>query len=94
MIKDMISIFPTVNIPFICSNIPAAPAYGVYVSQLIQYSSACSSYQDFLDKGFLLTRKYLTKGFYWLNWRHHFENVTITTMTVLTVTEHLCSTCR
>jgi hypothetical protein len=25
----MISIFP-LNIPFICSNIPAAPAYGVY----------------------------------------------------------------
>jgi hypothetical protein len=24
-----------VNFPFICSNIPAAPAYGVYISQLI-----------------------------------------------------------
>jgi hypothetical protein len=30
-----------VNFPFICSNIPAAPAYGVYISQLIQYSRAC-----------------------------------------------------
>jgi hypothetical protein len=28
MTKEMISIFPT--FPFICSNIPAAPAYGVY----------------------------------------------------------------
>ena len=27
--------FPIVNIPFICSNIPAALAYGVYISQLI-----------------------------------------------------------
>jgi hypothetical protein len=27
--------FPIVNFPFICSNIPAAPAYGVYISQLI-----------------------------------------------------------
>ena len=26
-----------VNFPFICSNIPAAPAYGVYISQLIRY---------------------------------------------------------
>jgi hypothetical protein len=42
--------FPIVNFPFICSNIPAAPAYGVYISQLIRYSRACGSYQDFLDK--------------------------------------------
>jgi hypothetical protein len=27
--------FSIVNFPFICSNIPAAPAYGVYISQLI-----------------------------------------------------------
>ena len=35
---------PIVNFPFICSNIPAAPAYGVYISQLIRYSRACGSY--------------------------------------------------
>jgi hypothetical protein len=29
--------FPIVNFPFIGSNIPAAPAYGVYISQLIRY---------------------------------------------------------
>jgi hypothetical protein len=52
-----------VNFPFICSNIPAAPAYGVYVSQLIRYSRACGSYQDFLDRGLLLTRKLLNQGF-------------------------------
>jgi hypothetical protein len=28
-------IFPIVNFPFICSNIPAATTYGVYISQLI-----------------------------------------------------------
>jgi hypothetical protein len=28
--------FPIVNFPFICSNIPAALAYGVYISQLIK----------------------------------------------------------
>ena len=41
--------FPIVNFPFICSNIPAAPAYGVYISQMIQYSRACGSYQEFLE---------------------------------------------
>jgi hypothetical protein len=41
--------FPIVNFPFICSNIPAAPAYGVYISKLIRYSRARSSNHDFLD---------------------------------------------
>jgi hypothetical protein len=27
--------FPIVNFAFICSNIPAAPIYGVYISQLL-----------------------------------------------------------
>jgi hypothetical protein len=55
--------FPIVNFPFTCSNIPAAPAYGVYISQLIRYSRASGSYQDFLDRGLLLTRKLLNQGF-------------------------------
>jgi hypothetical protein len=55
--------FPIVNFPFICSNIPAAPVYGVYISQLIRYSRGCDSYQDFLGKGLLLTRKLLNQGF-------------------------------
>ena len=44
-------------------SIPAAPAYGVYISQLIRYSRACGSYQDFLNRGLLLTRKLLNQGF-------------------------------
>jgi hypothetical protein len=55
--------FPIVNFPFICSNISAASAYGVYISQLIRYSRACGSYQDFLDRELLLTRKLLNQGF-------------------------------
>ena len=55
--------FPIVNFPFIKSNIPAAPAYGVYISQFIRYSRACDSYQDFLDGGLLLTMKLMNQGF-------------------------------
>jgi hypothetical protein len=51
--------FPIVNFPFICSNIPTVPAYGVYISQLIRYSRSCDSYQDVLDRGLLLTRNLL-----------------------------------
>ena len=36
--------FPILNFPFICSNIPAAPAYEVYISELIRYSRLCGSY--------------------------------------------------
>jgi hypothetical protein len=55
--------FPILNFPFICSNIPAAPAYGVYISQLIRYSRACGSYHNFFDRGLLLTRKLLNLGY-------------------------------
>jgi hypothetical protein len=54
---------PIVNFPFICSNIPAAPVYGVYISQLIRYSRACGSYHDFPDRGLQLKRKLLNQGF-------------------------------
>jgi hypothetical protein len=55
--------FPIVNFPFMCSNIPAALAYGVYISQLIRYTRACGSYQHFIDRGLLQTRKLLNQGF-------------------------------
>jgi hypothetical protein len=52
--------FLIVNFPFICSNIPAAPACGAYISQLIRYSRRdCGYHQDFLDRGLVLTRKVL-----------------------------------
>ena len=54
--------FPIVNFPFICSNIPAASAYGVYIFQLIRYSRTCGSYRDVHDRGLLLTRKLLNQG--------------------------------
>ena len=55
--------FPIVNFPFICSNIAAEPAYGVFISQLIPYSRTCGSYQDFLDRGLLITMKLQNQGF-------------------------------
>ena len=40
--------FHIVNFPFMSSNIPSAPAYVVYASQLIHYIRCCSNYSDFL----------------------------------------------
>ena len=55
--------FSIVNFPYLCSNIPSSPAYGVYVSQLIRYARACSAYDQFLNRGKLLTDKLLLQGF-------------------------------
>jgi hypothetical protein len=40
--------FSIVNFPYVCSNIPSSPAYGVNMSQLIRYTRACSTYNQFL----------------------------------------------
>ena len=55
--------FPIVNFPFffffffLSSNIPSALAYGVFISQLVRYARACYEYQDFVDRGKLLSNK-------------------------------------
>ena len=37
--------------------------YGVYVSQLIRYARTCSNYQDFMERGKVLTQKLLSQGY-------------------------------
>ena len=55
--------FAIVNIPFLYSNVPLSPAYGVYVSQLIRYARACHAYDDFLKRGQLLTKMLMMQGY-------------------------------
>jgi hypothetical protein len=55
--------FANVNFPFLCSNIPLSPAYGVYISQLIWYSRACSTYENFSKWGQLLTKMLMLQGY-------------------------------
>ena len=38
-------------------------AYGIYVSQSIRYARACSNYQDFMERGKVLTTKLLSQGY-------------------------------
>jgi hypothetical protein len=64
MTNEMISISPgIVNFPYLCSNIPISPAYVVYISQLIRYVIACSTYDEVLNQGSLLTNKLMLRGF-------------------------------
>lgn len=55
--------FDIVNFPFMCSNIPSGPAYGVYISQLIRYSRACLFYNDFLQRHIDLVKRLVSQGF-------------------------------
>ena len=55
--------FQIVNFPFLYGNIPSAPAYGVYISQLIRYTIACRKYTDFVYRAKLLTDKLLKQGY-------------------------------
>ena len=40
--------FHITNFPFLSSNIPSSPAYNDFISQLIRYARACSSYECFI----------------------------------------------
>ena len=46
-----------------CSNIPASPAYGLYISQLIRYARASSTYSDFLKRHLHLRNRLLDQGY-------------------------------
>ena len=49
--------------PFMSSNIPSAPAFGVYASQLVRYARCCSSYSDFLIRHRALVKRFLSQGY-------------------------------
>ena len=55
--------FHIVNFPFMSSNIPSAPAYSVYASQLIRFARCCSNYSEFLSRHRALVTKLLLQGF-------------------------------
>ena len=46
-----------------CSNIPASPAYGAYISQLIRYARPSSNYSDFLERHLHLRNRLLDQGY-------------------------------
>ena len=55
--------FLITNFPFLSSNIPSSPAYGVFISQLIRYARACSSYECFILRASRLSSKLLKQGY-------------------------------
>ena len=55
--------FHIINFPFLSSNIQSSPAYGVFISKLIRYTRACSSYECFILRARRLSSKLLKQGY-------------------------------
>ena len=55
--------FNIVNFPFLCSNIPSGPAYGVYISQLVRIGRICADYSSFALRHCKLTEQLVHQGF-------------------------------
>ena len=55
-------IFHVTNFPFLSSSIPSSPVYGFFISQLIRYAKACSSYECFILRAARLSSKLLGQG--------------------------------
>ena len=51
------------NFPFLSSIIPTSSDYGVFISQLVRYARACSSYECFIPRAVRLSCKLLGQGY-------------------------------
>ena len=56
-------LFRITNFPFLSSNIPGLPAYGVFISQLKRYARTCSSYECFILRVTRLSNKLREHGY-------------------------------
>ena len=55
--------FPIVNYPFLDGDVPLAPSYGVYISQLVRFARVCNNVNDFNERNLVITEKLLHQGF-------------------------------
>ena len=55
--------FPIVNFPFLDGDVPLAPSYGVYVSQLVRFACVCSDVIDFNERNQCITGNCCVRDF-------------------------------
>ena len=73
--------FHITHFPFLSGNISSSPAYGVFISQLIRYAWACSSYGCFILRARRLTStsKLLNQGYLMDAWNRHSRSFMVDT---------------
>ena len=64
--------FPIVNFPWLDGDVPRAPSYGIYISQLVRFARACSEVKDFHSRNIQLTEKLLSQGYRYHKLRKYF----------------------
>ena len=57
------SSFPISNFLFLDGDVPLAPFYGVYISQLVRFARVCSDVIDFNERNQCITGKLLSQAF-------------------------------
>ena len=67
--------FHIVNFPFLSSNIPSSPFYGIYISQLTRFARCCSHYDDFRHRHKLLVDRLFSQGYEVKHLRNSFKKV-------------------
>ena len=55
--------FHIFNFPFLSSNIPSGPSYGIYISQLIRYERCYSHFDDVRYRHTCLVERLLSQGY-------------------------------
>lgn len=65
--------FDIVNFPFLDGDVPRSTSYGVYISQLIRFSRACTHVKDFNERNRTLTNKLLKQGYRYHKLRKSFS---------------------
>ena len=60
--------FHIVNFPYLDSNIPTRPAYGIYISQLIRITRICVKYSSFAERNRHITSRLVKQGFHYLSY--------------------------
>ena len=56
--------FHVVNFPDLFGNIPIAPVYGTYISQLLRYSRVSHNYDNFSSRHSMLAVILFNQGFF------------------------------
>ena len=55
--------FTITNFPFLDGDVPLAPSYGVYISQLVRFARVCSTLDYFNERNLTITSKLLQQGY-------------------------------
>ena len=65
--------FHIVSFPFLSSDIPSGPPYGVYISQLIRFARCCAYYDDFRHRHKMLVESLVSQGYRYECLRNSFK---------------------